>query len=139
MDLFPEIDRKSTRDNVDKLLRLYRNMARIADEDYIPKVTATYSFELKSFTGTTTNQIEKAVTRKVWAEKELIKISKAMNRLNAYDRQMIYDKYMDPRELTNTAIWLNYHMSESTFYRELECALVKFAEAYENGSLLREF
>ena len=61
-----------------------------------------------------------------------------MNKLNAYDRQLIHDKYFDNRELTDTAIYLTYNMSSSSFYRELDKALIKFAEAYENGSLLIE-
>lgn len=139
MAYFPEVDKKTTRDNVDDLLKNYRRMARIVDEDFLPKMTATYSFELKSFTGSNTNQIEEQVTRKIWAEQEIYKITTAMNKLNAYDRQMIFDKYMDKQELTNTAIWVNYHMSESNFYRALTDVLIKFAEAFDNGSLLTEF
>lgn len=138
MTLFPEIDKDKTKQQVRELLSCYRTMMRIADEEYIPKVTATYSFELKSFTGTVSRATENAVVRKVTAEQTLTKICKAMNKLNAYDRQMIYDKYFDNRELTNTAIYLNYNMSSSSFYRELDKALIKFAESYENGSLLIE-
>lgn len=138
MTLFPEIDKDKTKKSVRNLLSCYRSMIRIAGEEFIPKVTATYSFELKSFTGTVSRATENAVVRKVTAEQELSKISTAMNKLNAYDRQLIHDKYMDQRELTNTAIYLNYKMSERTFYRELDQALIRFAEAYENGSLLAE-
>ncbi|MGM0215052.1 ArpU family phage packaging/lysis transcriptional regulator [Enterococcus sp. AZ109] len=138
MTLFPEIDKDKTKKSVRDLLSCYRSMIRIAGEEFIPKVTATYSFELKSFTGTVSRATENAVVRKVTAEQELSKISTAMNKLNAYDRQLIHDKFMDNRELTNTAIYLNYKMSERTFYRELDQALIRFAEAYENGSLLAE-
>lgn len=138
MSLFPEIDKDRTKQQVRELLSCYRTMMRIADEEYIPKVTATYSFELKSFTGTVSRATENAVVRKVTAEQTLAKICKAMNKLNAYDRQLIHDKYMDSRELTNTAIYLNYNMSERSFFRELDKALIRFAEAYENGSLLSE-
>lgn len=138
MTLFPEIDKDKTKKGVRNLLSCYRSMIRIAGEEFIPKVTATYSFELKSFTGKVTRTTEDAVVRKVTAEQELLKISNAMNKLNAYDRQLIYDKFMDNRELTDTAIYLNYHSSSSSFYRELDKALIKFAEAYENGRLLIE-
>lgn len=138
MALFPEIDKEKTKQQVRDLLSLYRTFIRLASEEYIPKVTATYSFELKSFTGVVSRATENAVVRKVTAEQEICKIAKAMNKLNAYDRQLIHDKYMDKRELTNTAIWLNYNTSERTFYRELDQALIRFAESYENGSLLAE-
>ena len=138
MALFPEIDEKKTRKNVKELLYNYRSFVRLADEKYIPKVTATYSFELKSFTGLVSRPTENAVVRKVTAEQELLKISKAMNKLNAYDRQMIYDKYMDIRELTDTDIYLNYNMSSSSFYDQLDKVLIKFGEAYDGGALLVE-
>lgn len=138
MALLPEIDEKKTKCNVKKLLSNYRSFVRLASEEYIPKVTATYSFELKSFTGTVSRATENAVVRKVTAERELQKIVKAMNKLNAYDRQLIFDKYMDKRELTDTDIYLNYNTSSSSFYRELDKALLKFAEAYENGVLVSE-
>lgn len=138
MALLPEIDEKKTRKNVKELLCNYRSFVRLADEKCIPKVTATYSFELKSFTGLVSRPTENAVVRKVTAEQELLKISKAMNKLNAYDRQMIYDKYMDIRELTDTDIYLNYNMSSSSFYDQLDKVLIKFGEAYDGGSLLVE-
>lgn len=138
MVLFPEIDKEKTKRQVRDLLSCYRSMIRIAGEEFIPKVTATYSFELKSYTGLVSRTVENAVVRKVTAEQELIKISAAMNKLNAYDRQMIYDKYMNKEELSDTLIYLEYSMSSSSFYRELDKSLIKFAEAYDNGSLLRE-
>lgn len=111
-------------------------MARIAGEEYTPKVTATYSFELKSFTGTVSRATENVVVRKVTAEQTIAKISAAMNKLNAYDRQLIYDKYMNKNEPSDISIYVDYSMSPSSFYRELDRALIKFAEAYENGTLL---
>lgn len=138
MVLFPEINKDKTKKQVRDLLSCYRTMVRIAGEEYTPKVTATYSFELKSFTGTGSRATENAVVRKVTAEQTIEKICKAMNKLNAYDRQLIHDKYFDNRELTDTAIYLTYNMSSSSFYRELDKAMIKFAEAYENGSLLIE-
>ena len=138
MALFPEIDEKATRPQVKEYLSEYRSFVRLASEEYIPKVTATYSFELKSFTGTVSRATENAVVRKVTAERELQKIVKAMNKLNAYDRQMIHDKYMDKRELSDTDIYLNYNMSSSSFYDKLDDVLIKFAEAYDGGRLIVE-
>lgn len=136
MCFFPDIDDKATKQNVKRLLENYRSFVRLADEEYIPKVTATYSFELKSFTGTISRALENAVVRKVTAEEELRKIAKAMNKLNDCDRKLIVDKYMDKRELTDTDIYLTYNMSASCFYSKLEAVLIKFAEAYEHGVLL---
>ena len=138
MALLPDIDEKKTKSNVKSLLCNYRSFVRLASEEYIPKVTATYSFELKSFTGVVSRATENAVVRKVTAERELQKIGKAMNKLNAYDRQMIHDKYMDKRELSDTDIYLNYNMSSSSFYDQLDKVLIKFGEAYDGGRLIVE-
>lgn len=138
MTFFPEIDRKKTKQSVKKLLEHYRSLERLAGEEYIPNVTTSYSFELKSFTGRVNRETENAVIRKADAESELEKIAKAMNKLNQSDRKLIYDKFMSKKELTTTAIYLDYSMSSSSFYRELEKVLIKFAEAYEGGTLLRK-
>lgn len=67
MALFTEIDKEKTKQQVKDLLSLYRTFIRLASEEYIPKVTATYSFELKSFTGVASRATENAVVRKVTA------------------------------------------------------------------------
>lgn len=136
--MFPEIDKEKTKENVHRLLSHYRSMARIADEDCTPKITATYSLELKSFGGIS-DTVGNAVARKATAEQELWKISRAMNKLNAYQRQILHDRYIDRKEMTDTMIYYDLNMSERTFYRELGKAQVEFAESYDNGRLLAEF
>lgn len=138
MALFPEIDKEKTKQNVKNLLVHYHSLVRLAGEDYTPNITATYSFEPKSYTGTVSSQTENMVVRKMTAEKTLESVAKAMNKLNIYDRKLIHSKYMNVRVLKNTEIYLDFSISERTFYRELDKALIRFAEAYENGSLLAE-
>lgn len=138
MALFPEIDKITTKKSVDGLLSNFRSMLRIASEEYTPKVTTTFSLELKNFGNETNSQVESMVTRKVTAEQEIIKIVRAVNKLNAYDRKLIHDRYMGKQELSDIQLYLDYGTSERTFYRELDAALVRFAEGYENGRLLAE-
>lgn len=135
MALFPEIDNVKTKQNVNALLSGYRTLVRRASEEYVPNVTATYSFELKSITNSRPEPIEKHVIRKVQAEETLKKIATAMNKLNAYDAQLIVMKYVDKRELTNTFIYNELMLSRSAYYDQLDLALLKFAEAYDGGSL----
>ncbi len=135
---FSTIDKEKTKRNVVELLNSYRTLARLADEEYLPNLTATYTFEPKSYTGTVNKAIENAVVKKVAAEREINKIVKAVNKLNQTDRQLIYDKFLDKRELSSTAIYSKNNISASSFYRELDKALIKFAEAYEYGKLLEE-
>lgn len=138
MALFPELDEEKTRNNVDELLGIYRRLARLADEEYTPKVTASYSFELKSYTGTVNSALENSVIRKVSAEQEIYKIAKAMNKLNAFHRQMLHHRYMSRKEPTDIQIYMDLGMSERTYYRGLADAQIAFAEAYDGGRLLAE-
>lgn len=138
MLLFPEIDRKKTKKKVHDLLNTYRSLVRIAGEQHSPNVTAAYTFEMKSTNGEFSRKADKVVERKYLAEVELAKITETMNQLDTYDRQLLYDKYMDRNFTTNIAIYMKHHMSESKFYRELDKAMIRFAESYENGKLLIE-
>ena len=135
--MFPEIDKEKTKENVHNFLSYYRNLARLADEEYTPKVTATYSLELKSPGGPSDN-VGNAVARKVTAEQELWKIGRAMNKLNAYERQMLHERYIRRKPWTDVMIYMSLNLSESTYYRELEKAQMSFAEAYDSGRLLTE-
>ncbi|EOL45843.1 ArpU family phage packaging/lysis transcriptional regulator [Enterococcus caccae] len=138
MLLFPEIDRKKTKKKVHDLLNAYRTLVRIAGEKHAPKLTTAYTFELNNDEAEITRRTGQLVDRKQLAEMELIKIVNAMNQLDAYDRQLLYDKYIDRDFTTNIAIYMKHHMSESKFYRELDKAMIRFAEAYESGQLLIE-
>ena len=138
MELFPEIDKEATKEKANELLSNYRRLARIADEEYIPKVTASYSFEITGSGGLSESPIEKAIVRKEFAAHTLKSIAKALNKINAYQRKLIYDKYMCRKEMTDIMIYMSNDMSESTYYRELGRAQLNFAEAYENGRLLTE-
>ncbi|WP_207694889.1 hypothetical protein DOK67_0003122 [Enterococcus sp. DIV0212c] len=138
MLLFPEIDRKKTKKNVHDLLQTYRALVRMAGEKHSPKITAAYTFEMNKTDGQFIQKNENTIDRKYLAEVELVKIIDAMNQLDAYDRQLLYDKYMDRNFTTNIAIYMKHHMSESKFYRELDKAMICFAESYESGKLLIE-
>lgn len=138
MILFPEIDKKKTKKKVTKLLSTYRSLIRIAGSELSPKITATYFFEMKNCTLQTVSPIETLQNRKRIAESELLKITDAMNQLDGYDRQLLYDKFMNSNEQTNIAIYMKHHMSESKFYREMDKALIHFAEAYGDGELIIE-
>lgn len=138
MILFPEIDKKKTKKKVNELLSMYRSLIRIAGSEHSPKVTATYSFELTDASGKISKSVDIMSNRRKIAETELKRIIVGMNQLDSYDRQLLYDKFMSSNEQTNVAIYMKHHMSESKFYREMDKALIHFAEAYGNGELLVE-
>ncbi|MFS7388764.1 ArpU family phage packaging/lysis transcriptional regulator [Carnobacterium maltaromaticum] len=140
MTLFPDLDKELTKENVDELLSSCRSLIRYVHEDYIPKVTQTYSFEIKG-SRTDASPLENGVLKKVNAEQELVAIVRALNRLNAYDSKILYDKYMDKNEYSDKQLIAKYESldeprSERSFYRDLDRAMGKFAEAFDGGRLL---
>ena len=134
--LVRKLDKRATKEKVVMMLSAYKQLKKIAGEEYVSKVTATYSFEPRSYTGAVNKSLEKHIERKLTAQKMVEDIEKAINRMsNAYLRQILimkYCKYYD----SDIAIYVTLDVSESEFYRELERGLLYFAECFCNGSLL---
>ena len=134
--LVRKLDKRATKEKVVMMLSAYKQLKKIAGEEYISKVTATYSFEPRSYTGAVNKSLEKHIERKLTAQKMVEDIEKAINRMsNAHLRQILimkYCKYYD----SDIAIYVTLDISESEFYRELERGLLYFAECFCNGSLL---
>lgn len=134
--LVRKLDKRATKEKVVMMLSAYKQLKKIAGEEYVSKVTATYSFEPRSYTGAVNKSLEKHIERKLTAQKMVEDIEKAINRMsNAYLRQILimkYCKYYD----SDIAIYVTLDISESEFYRELERGLLYFAEYFCNGSLL---
>ena len=134
--LVRKLDKRATKEKVVMMLSAYKQLKKIAGEEYVSKVTATYSFEPRSYTGAVNKSLEKHIERKLTAQKMVEDIEKAINRMsNAHLRQILimkYCKYYD----SDIAIYVTLDISESEFYRELERGLLYFAECFCNGSLL---
>lgn len=137
--ILPAIDKERTKQNAIDLLSQYRTFVRLADEEFEPKITTTYSLSPRSITNQVSKPVEDAVVWKVTAEQELIKINKAINKLNAYDRQRIFDKYISRKEYSDKKLISDLNESESGYYYKLGKALLKFAEAYDGGRLIKFF
>ena len=134
--LVRKLDKRATKEKVVMMLSASKQLKKIAGEEYVAKVTATYSFEPRSYTGAVNKSLEKHIERKLTAQKMVEDIEKAINRMsNAHLRQILimkYCKYYD----SDIAIYVTLDISESEFYRELERGLLYFAESFCNGSLL---
>ena len=136
MRIFKEIDKTFTKRNAYEVLSLYRRYARMAGEEYNPKITATYSFEPKSG-GFTSKATENQVTQRVTACDEMEAIYKAINRIiDPCVRQVIIEKYCKWHIKQDKAIYTDLGYSESEFYRMLERGAIEFAENYRGGELL---
>ena len=134
--LVRKLDKRATKEKVVTMLTAYKQLKKIAGEEFVTKVTATYSFEPRSYTGAVNKPLEKYIERQMTAQKMVEDIECGINQVsNAYLRQLLIMKYCKNYD-SDIAIYVTLDMSESEFYRELERALLYFAECFKRGSLL---
>lgn len=133
--LFRGINKKQTKDRVNRLLVDYHSIRRLAGEPINQKVTATYSFEPKSFSGVEQDKFADGLAHKNANRVQLDKIHRAINCLDAHTRQRLYLRYMS-EDYYDYEIISMLGESHNTYYRKLEQAQLEFAEAYDNGSLI---
>lgn len=132
----PAIDKKETKYNVHRLLTAYRNLELMADEEYSPNVTQSFSADIKGSGGKPSSAVETAVIKKVDSQNEVVKIQTAVSKLSPESFSIICDKYLNKTELTDAQVYDSMNISKSTFYRKLEKAQIQFALAYDNGTLV---
>lgn len=134
MPFFPEINEAKTKENAKKILKGYPRWRRVANDRNGQKVTTTYSFMPRNPGNDTTSQVEKLAIRKVDAELELDAIEQAVSELHdPYYRRIIYEKYMVWHRKKDETIYNELSISESSYYKILDKALLAFAELYRNG------
>ena len=129
-----QIDTKATRMKAELILRDYRKFEQMAGTEYVSNVTATYSFEPKSYTGTIGTPIQNHLERKILAESLVKEINCAINKINdSLFRAILIKKYCDSEFAGNDDLMFDLKIAPSTFYRKLEDALVQFAIHFKNG------
>ena len=132
-----KLDEKETIKKVTQLLSQYKTLKKISGECYVSKITPTYSFEPRSYTGSVSKPIEDHIVRQEAANNYVIKIEKAINSMmNADLRRLLIEKYVKYND-TDIAIYIDLGLSETDFYRLLEQAKIESAYYYDSGSLLR--
>lgn len=135
MGLLPFVDKRQTIENAKKILSSYSGMRRVAGLPVETKVTPTYTFEPKGFTGTVNKQLENSVIRKLNAEQFVAKVESAINKItDSNHRGILINKYI--YEYKNDYSIIILEMTDTDFYRELENALLWFSEFYNNGCLI---
>lgn len=130
-----ELDEEITKQNVDRLLKKYHNIKRLAGS-YTPKITSTYSMIPRSETGLTSDSTSEKVSIRSRAQKQFKEILDAFSALSLNSRNRIYLKYMAEEKLYDYQIYNNENISKDTYYRELGRAQLEFAEAYKGGELI---
>ncbi len=73
-------------------MEAYRFLKRVSGEKFSSKVTAVYSFEPRSYTGTVSNPIESHMVRQVAAQQRVDEIEQAINMMTeAFHKQLLYE------------------------------------------------
>ncbi|OFN02616.1 hypothetical protein HMPREF2626_01520 [Aerococcus sp. HMSC062A02] len=129
--LFPEIDKEKTLKNVTELLSNYDRCCLLAGVSQ-QKMVASFSDIPSGSTVENTN--ENKLINGIGYQQILNHIHKAIDILDWDSRQIIIRKYL--KEEKDVSIYNRIGMSESTYYKKLEIAKLKFANAYEKGSLV---
>ena len=130
-------DEKATIEATTIILDQYKTLKAIAGEKYVSKITPTYSFEPRCYTGVIRNPIEDHMVRQEEALELIEKIESAINKiLDPYLRQVLIERYIK-NNVSNIAIYMDLGYSSTEFYRLLDRARLHFAEYYNNGSTLR--
>ena len=132
-----KLDTKATFKGVAEVLEHYKTLKKIAGENYVSKITAVFSFEPRSYTGTVRNPIEEHIVRQETARSYMDKIEQAVNKIHdPYLRQVIVEKYIKSN-VSDIAVYMDLGYSSTEFYRLLDKAMIEFAHYYDGGSFLK--
>lgn len=132
IELIDEIDCDKTVDAVMPILHSYKRLRLIADEDYQPKITASWSLSISAPTNQYINPLDEHLSRTDEANCEIIGIMKAVNKLSYEDKRYIIDGFISKDDFDYN-IYKAYNMSERQYYRNRRKAIFHFALAYRGG------
>jgi len=129
-----ELDTAATLHNARQALRKYRRFLLQVDDEYLPKITPSYSLEPKGgpteYNGSTERVIGH-IDRREERESYMNAIMAGVNRLNATDRKIIVMQYMGREELYNVEMQRHLSWGEQHYIRKKKQALINFAIALE--------
>jgi ArpU family phage transcriptional regulator len=128
-----DTDGEKTKEAVEAALEKYRMYMLTVPDEFLPRVTQTYSLVPPSNTNAFYSSTESAAIKRADFERErdeyMEKIRRAVNKLNAIEREVIIKRHMSLEEPRDYDIYNEMGISESTFYRIREKAFYKLAFA----------
>ncbi|WP_185184347.1 ArpU family phage packaging/lysis transcriptional regulator [Bacillus subtilis] len=139
----PQIDEEATKSKAEKLLYQYRLYLLQVPDDFLPKVTPTYSIVPPSVTNELHSSTEETALKRIeWEiqrDKFLKKIQRAVNRLSQRERQIIVMLYMQLEEMYDYEVYAEMGMSQRSYYRVKAKALYRLTfalreEVYKKGA-----
>lgn len=145
--ILPKIDREATKAEVERNLETYRIFLLQEPEDKLPKITQTFSIipptNTNGFHSSTEEAAIQNVDNKIERQRFLIRVQKAVNRLNRREREIIIKRYMDPEEHFDYQVYNDLGLSERSYYRVKARAFYNLAfslgvEVYEQTEEVSE-
>ncbi|MCY8054526.1 ArpU family transcriptional regulator [Bacillus inaquosorum] len=139
----PQIDEEATKLKAEKLLDQYRLYLLQVPDDFLPKVTPTYSIVPPSITNEFHSSTEDVALKRldweVQRNKFLKRIQRAVNRLSQRERQIIVMLYMQSEEMYDYEVYAEMGLSQRSYYRVKAKALYRLAfalreEVYKKGA-----
>ncbi|WGV93406.1 ArpU family phage packaging/lysis transcriptional regulator [Bacillus stercoris] len=139
----PQIDEEATKLKAEKLLDQYRLYLLQVPDDFLPKVTPTYSIVPPSITNEFHSSTEEAALKRIdWEiqrDKFLKRIQRAVNRLSQRERQIIVMLYMQSEEMYDYEVYAEMGLSQRSYYRIKAKAFYRLAfalreEVYKKGA-----
>lgn len=128
-----DLDGEKTKEAVEAALEKYRMYMLTVPDEYLPRVTRTYSLVPPSQTNAFYSSTESAAIRKADFERErdeyIERIRRAVNRLTKLERELIVKRYMSTEEPHDYDVYTDMNISHATFYRVREKAFYKLAFA----------
>lgn len=131
------INEKQTIAKARKLLEQYHQIKRVAMQEVSQPLTAQItSMPTNKAKNQNSSKIEIGVQRKLDAAELLKSIDQAIQVLSDKDKHRISSKFMNGTQIFDYEIYEAENISQSTYYRQLNSALLNFAECYKGGQLL---
>jgi ArpU family phage transcriptional regulator len=129
----PSIDRDETKKVLEAALEKYRIIQLRLPYENTPKITTSFSLELKTFSNQFNSSTEDAALENVHLQieggKYIKRISDAVNRLSPIERTIMIRRYLNEDDEFDYQIYNDLNMSERKYYRIKARAFYKLAFA----------
>jgi len=126
----PIIDRQSTKTAIEAIFEKYRLFLLTLPEDYMPKVTQTFSLVptfSNQFHSSTEDSAVEIASRDQKKDPFIRKIQRCVNRLNLDERMVIIKSCMEEDKIMDYEVYRSLGMSERKYYRVKARAYYKLA------------
>ncbi|OLP66055.1 hypothetical protein BACPU_11420 [Bacillus pumilus] len=129
----PQIDEEKTRAKMKRMLDRYKILMLQTPEDFMPKITTTYTITPPSFSNQFHSSTEDAALNKMDWEIErdqyMKRIQRGINRLTQKERRILVMLYMQTEDMYDYEIYAEMGLSQRYYYRVKNKAYYRLAFA----------